>query len=148
MKNYSLICYLRNQGKFLPAWEEFKEFYYKIDKSDLSREEIIELWKFKQYLRFWLLGKKLKRDPLILNSYKNTIFLRAWNLLISNNLLDFFSHIIFGHTHIPGVYKPLFSNANTTTFPVLVNTGTWQQGEYRPHITQLSATSGIKIYPV
>jgi len=148
LKNYSWNCYLRNQGKLWSTWEDFKEFYYKIDMSNLSHKEIFELKKFKTYLNFWLLGKKLKRYPLILNSYKNKIFFRAKDLLISNNLLNFFSHIIFGHTHIPGFYKPLFSNANTTNFPVLVNTGTWQQGEYRPHITRLSATSGINIYPV
>ncbi|HEC40155.1 hypothetical protein LCGC14_0917660 [marine sediment metagenome] len=148
LKNYCLNCYLRNQGKFLSAWKEFKEFYYKIDKSNLSHEEIFELWKFKEYLRLWLLKKKLNRYPLFFNSYINNMFFRARDFLISNNLLNFFSHIIFGHTHIPGVYKPLFSNANTTTFLVLVNTGAWQQGEYRPHITRLSATSGINIYPV
>ncbi|KKN11594.1 hypothetical protein LCGC14_1024900 [marine sediment metagenome] len=148
LKNYAWNCYLRNQGKFWPAWEEFKEFYYKIDKSDLSNEEIFELWTFKTYLYFWLLKKKLKKYPFILNNYKDKIFFRARDLLISNNLLLFFSHIIFGHTHIPGFYEPLFNNANATNFPVLVNIGTWQQGEYSPYITRLSATSGINIYPV
>ena len=146
LKYYSWNCYLRNQGKFLPAWKEFKEFYYnKIDKSKLSSEEINELWKFKEYLRFWLLGKRLRRYSFFLNSYINNIFFRAMDLLKSNNLLNFFSHIIFGHTHIPGLYEPLSSNANTINFPVLINTGTWQQGEYRPHITRLSATSEINL---
>ena len=148
MKNYSLICYLKNEGKFMLTWEEFKNFYNKIDKSRLSLEEIDELWKFKNYLYFWLLGKKLKRNSFILNSYKDKIYFRARDLLKSNNLLGFFSHIIFGHTHIPGLYRPLFSNADATNFPVLVNTGTWQQGEYSPYITRLSATSGINFYPV
>ncbi len=146
LKYYSEICYLRNQGKFWPAWKEFKEFYYnKIDKSALSPEEINELWKFKEYLRFWLLGKRLRRYSFFLNSFKGNIFFKAKDFLISNNLSNIFSHILFGHTHIPGLYEPLISNANTTNFPVLVNTGTWQQGEYRPHIIRLSATSEINL---
>ena len=148
MKNYSLICYLKNEGKFMLTWEEFKNFYNKIDKSRLSLEERDELWNFKNYLYFWLLGKKLKRNSFILNSYKYKIFLRAKDFLITNNILNNFSHIIFGHTHIPGFYKPLLSIVNAPIFPVLFNTGSWQQGEYSPYITQLSATSGINIYPV
>ena len=145
MKNYSLICYISNEGKLVSTWEEFKNFYNKIDKSRLSLEERDELWKFKTYLYFWLLGKKLKRNPFILNSYKDKIYFRSRDFLKSNNLSNIFSHIIFGHTHIPGLYEPLFSNATTTNFPVLVNTGTWQQGEYNPYITRLSATSGINL---
>ena len=149
LKNYCWNCYLRNQGNFWSAWEEFKEFYkYKVDKSDLSGEEVYEMWKFKTYLYFWILGKKLKKYPLILNSYKDNIFYRARDFLKSNNMLKNFTHIIFGHTHIPGFYEPLFSNGNSPNFPVLVNTGTWQQGEYEPYIIRLSATNGINFFSI
>jgi len=148
LAEYCRQCYFRNQGKFLPAWEEFKEFYNRINKSDLSNREFIWLEAFKSYLWTWLLRKRQKRSQFNLNFYKNKIFFRARDFLITNNLFNLFSHIIFGHTHIPGSYKPLFSYVNTSTIPVLVNTGTWQQGEYDPHITRLSATNGIQNNPI
>ncbi|KKL90232.1 hypothetical protein LCGC14_1906730, partial [marine sediment metagenome] len=102
----------------------------------------------KSYLWGWLLRKKQKRSQFFLNIYKNKIFFRARDFLITNNLFNLFSHIIFGHTHIPGSYIPLFNYVNTSTITVLVNTGTWQQGEYDPHITRLSATIGIQNNPI
>lgn len=148
LKNYCGDCYLRNQGKFLPAWEEFKDFYHKIDKLTLSQEEIIRLWTFKEYLRYWLLGKSLKRYPFILKSYKDKIFSRVINFLKSNNLIGYFSYIFFGHTHISGFYESIPSNFYSSNFPKLLNTGTWQKSEYNPYIIRLSDTSGIEIYTV
>lgn len=148
LKYYCWNCYLRNQGRFLPAWEEFKEIYYRIDKSDLSQREITELWKFKIYLYFWLLRKRLKMYPSFLNSYKEKIFFRARNYLISNNISNYFSHVIFGHTHIPGFYEPSNNYNNAPNIPVLVNTGTWQQGEYGPYIIRLSITNGINFISI
>ena len=139
-------CYLKNQGRYLPAWEEFKEIYNRIGKSDLSNKELSWLKVFKSYLWGWLLRKKQKRSQFFLNIYKNKIFFRARDFLRANNLSKIISHIIFGHTHFPGHYKPLLNNANTPNFPVLINTGTWQQGEYSPYVTQLSPTNGIHTY--
>ncbi|KKM15926.1 hypothetical protein LCGC14_1691170, partial [marine sediment metagenome] len=50
LAEYCRQCYFRNQGKFLSAWEEFKEFYKRIDKSDLSNRDFIWLEAFKSYL--------------------------------------------------------------------------------------------------
>ncbi len=148
LEEYCRQRYFGNQGKILPAWEEFKEFYNRIDKSDLSNREFIKLEVFKSYLWTWLLRKKLKRSQFSLNFYKNKIFFRARDFLITNNLFNIFSYIIFGHTHIPGSYKPLFSYVSKSTIPILVNTGTWQQGEYVPRITRISAVNGIQNNPI